>query len=157
MARQRFLSSLAITFSAATALLTGCTSPAETYFDNGQALARAGFIAHAADTTARYTMLNQLPPSQLTFRPIPDGGRIYLYADPISCTCVYMGSQASYQTLQKMIHFPKLNKRLARSVLSPTEMETENRKNTASWDWTAWGRSADPGANQPKHVIGASW
>ncbi|MXV36014.1 MULTISPECIES: hypothetical protein [unclassified Saccharibacter] len=136
------------------ATLASCTSPAETYFDNGQELARAGFIAHAADTTARYTMLNQLPPSRLTFRPIPDGGKIYLFADPISCTCVYMGNESSYQ---RLIHTPKLNRRFMRTILSPIEMATENRQNTASWDWTAWAPSADPGANQPKHVTGASW
>ncbi|MFT8665013.1 hypothetical protein [Acetobacter orientalis] len=138
--------------------LTACTQPAEPYLNKGILLSQAGFIARPADTTARYAMMNTLPPGQLTFRP-STSGPVYLYADPIGCGCVYMGSEAAYQNLRETNNARAQNKKKQPvSALDELHsMEAENRRDTAWWDWSAWSANADPGGNQPRHVIGAEW
>ncbi|MDF7673454.1 hypothetical protein PT283_01570 [Acetobacteraceae bacterium ESL0697] len=135
--------------------LAGC-SPAQSYLDKGFILAQAGFKAHYADTTARYTMMNYLPPGKLTYRLDPHGKRIYLYADPVACSCVYIGSEASYQNLMGFVENTKKDKYKHYSV-PLTSMIVENRQNTEEWDWSIWNSSADPGGNQPKHVLDGAW
>lgn len=138
--------------------LTACTQPAEPYLNKGLLLSQAGFIARPADTTARYAMMNTLPPGQVTYRP-SSTGPVYLYADPIGCGCVYMGSSAAYQNLRETNNARAQNKKQP-PISAQAElhsMEAENRRDTAWWDWSAWSTDADPGGNQPRHVIGASW
>ncbi|WP_157871012.1 hypothetical protein [Gluconacetobacter diazotrophicus] len=133
----------------------GCSTPARPYLNEGMALSQAGFVAHPADTTARYAMMNTLPPGQLTYRP-SSMGPIYLYADPIGCGCVYMGSEAAYRTSRGAA--PAGKGRKAASVQQDLEaMVAENRRDTALWDWSAWSSNADPGGDQPRHVIGGYW
>ena len=135
--------------------LAGCTQPAKPYLDEGRKLAQAGFIAHAADTTARYAMMNTLPPGMVTYRP-SSVGPVYLYADPIGCGCVYMGSENAYRAL-KNIDTVVVKKKVVSAVPETPEMDAENRRDTAAWDWSAWSNAADPGPSQPKHVIGGYW
>lgn len=137
------------------ATLLGC-SPARSYLDKGFILAQAGFKAHYADTTARYTMMNYLPPGKLTYRLSPQGKRIYLYADPIACNCIYMGNEAAYQNLTGFIKDTKKEK-YQRYVVPLTSMTVEGRQNTEEWDWSIWSRNANPGGNQPKYVLDGSW
>lgn len=139
--------------------LAGCSSPAKPYLDEGMTLSQAGFIAHAADTTARYAMMNTLPPGQVTYRPAPTGP-IYVYADPLGCGCVYMGSEAAYRTLTGMVSTTGTKgkgKKTAQFIPDMQAMAAENRRDTALWDWSAWSTNADPGGNQPRHVIGGYW
>ncbi|GBQ79996.1 hypothetical protein AA13595_0187 [Gluconacetobacter johannae DSM 13595] len=116
-------------------------------------LSEAGFIAHPADTTARYAMMNTLPPGQLTYRPSP-AGPVYLYADPIGCGCVYMGSAAAYGSFSAWQRTSKASTPLRTDVRA---MAAENRRDTAAWDWSAWSPNADPGGDQPRHVSGGYW
>ncbi|GBQ34652.1 hypothetical protein [Gluconacetobacter azotocaptans] len=134
------------------ASLVGC-APAKPYLDKGMTLSEAGFIAHPADTTARYAMMNTLPPGQLTYRPSP-AGFIYLYADPIGCGCVYMGSEAAYRIFSTG---QQKGKKPAPLLADMQAMAAENRRDTAAWDWSAWSPNADPGGNQPRHVTGGYW
>ncbi|QHI96485.1 hypothetical protein GT348_09000 (plasmid) [Aristophania vespae] len=136
--------------------ISGC-APAKSYLDKGLVLARAGFVAHYADTTARYTMMNYLPPGKLTFRPGPYNNKIFLYADPIGCSCVYMGNEAAYDNLTKFVDNHKKKSKYKRYEASLESMIVENRQNSTTWDWSAWSHSADPGSNQPKYMIGNSW
>lgn len=138
--------------------LTGCTQPAEPYLNKGILLSQAGFIARQADTTARYAMMNTLPPGQLTYRPSLSGA-VYLYADPIGCGCVYMGSEAAYQNLRQTYSArAQSKKKMPPSALSELQnMAAETRRDTAWWDWSAWSTDADPGPSQPRHVTGAYW
>ena len=152
--RRYVMATMAVLFSAG---LAGCGAPAKPYLDEGMALSQAGFIAHAADTTARYAMMNTLPPGQVTYRPSPTG-LIYLYADPIGCGCVYMGSETAYRTLTGLIESSnQKGKKSAQFLLDLRSMAAENRRDTALWDWSAWSSNADPGGNQPRHVIGGYW
>ncbi|WP_197461722.1 hypothetical protein [Acetobacter malorum] len=150
-----------LAFAALTTLgvtLTACTQPAEPYLNKGLLLSQAGFIARPADTTARYAMMNTLPPGQLTYRP-SSSGPVYLYADPIGCGCVYMGSNAAYQNLHEANNARAQSKK-KQPISTQAElhsMEAENRRDTAWWDWSAWSADADPGGSQPRHVIGAYW
>ncbi|GAA4486225.1 hypothetical protein [Gluconacetobacter asukensis] len=140
----------------ASAGLVGCLSPAKPYLDTGRRLADAGFVAHKADTTARYAMMNTLPPGELTYRP-SSVGPVYLYADPIGCGCVYMGSATAYSYYVSLVAAGK-NKRTSPSAVSEIPaMAAENRRDTALWDWSAWSPNADPGPTQPRHVIGGYW
>ncbi len=138
--------------------LAGCMSPAAPYLEKGRTLSEAGFIAHQADTTARYAMMNLLPPGQLTYRP-SSSGPIYLYADPIGCGCVYMGSEAAFQTLRNMTAAEMRNKKQQPpSVVEELAgMTAENRRDTFLWDWSAWYAGADPAGDQPRKVLGGYW
>lgn len=138
--------------------LAGCTPPAAPYLEKGKTLSEAGFIAHPADTTARYAMVNLLPPGQLTYRPSPDGP-IYLYADPLGCGCVYMGSETAFRTLNNMTAAElRSKKKQPPSVVDElAAMTAENRRDTFLWDWSAWYAGADPAGNQPRKVMGAYW
>lgn len=144
-------------------LLPGACSPSTPYLKMGQRLAMAGFVAHYADTTARYAMMNTLPPGQLTYRPSPIGP-IFVYADPIACDCVYMGDQKAFDKLnndavrheeQRSARYDEKPRKL--TFYRTDLMEAENRRDTAWWDWSAWSANADPGSTQPRHVSGAYW
>ncbi|NVN09867.1 hypothetical protein [Nguyenibacter vanlangensis] len=136
--------------------LAGCSSPAKPYLDAGKRLSEAGFIAHAADTTARYAMMNTLPPGVLTYRP-SSMGPVYLYADPIGCGCVYMGSVLAYNVLVTPAKRGRTTVPVMPAVPDMQAMAAENRRDTASWDWSAWSPGADPGPTQPRHVAGGYW
>ncbi|NHO33075.1 hypothetical protein GOB85_11250 [Acetobacter sp. LMG 1636] len=125
------------------AAIAAC-SPADRYLNTGNDLAHSGFTAHSADTTARYEMLNLLPAGILTYRPTTTGP-VYLYADRIGCGCVYMGSMSAFTDYAHTHPVP-----------SHGDMTAEINQHPG-WDWSIWSASADPGPNQPKHVIGAEW
>lgn len=139
-------------------LLGGCMSPAAPYLEKGRTLSEAGFIAHQADTTARYAMMNLLPPGELTYRPSPSGP-IYLYADPIGCGCVYMGSETAFRALRNMdaTALREKKKQPTPVVDELAAMTAENRRDTFLWDWSAWYAGADPAGDQPRKVIGGYW
>ncbi|GBR20666.1 hypothetical protein [Asaia spathodeae] len=137
-------------------LLAACQSPAKPYLDMGRRIAEAGFIAHPADTTARYAMMNTLPPGVMTYRESPSG-LVYLYADPIGCGCVYMGTDVAYAYLVNSSKVVNGRHKPIRNVPPIPEMSAENRRDTALWDWSAWSHRADPGATQPRYVSGAYW
>ncbi|GEN62030.1 hypothetical protein [Acetobacter oeni] len=125
------------------AALAAC-SPADPYLHTGSDLAHSGFTAHPADTTARYEMLNLLPAGMLTYRPTSTG-LVYLYADRIGCGCVYMGSMSAFSDYSHTHPVPVHDDMTAEINQHP------------GWDWSIWSESADPGPNQPKHLIGAEW
>lgn len=145
-------------------ILVGCASsstPVKPYLDQGHVLSEAGFVAHPGNTTARYAMMNTLPPGQLTYRPSPEG-LVFLYADPKGCGCVYMGSSDAYAKLRQISQTQyaalKKPKEYRPSVQNEmAAMTAENRRDTTMWDWSAWYTNADPVGNQPRGVIGAYW
>ncbi|MEE8662668.1 MAG: hypothetical protein SOH81_03675 [Acetobacter sp.] len=148
----RFLS--AIFFSTAAPItiiimsLTAC-SPASGLLRTDLKLARAGFTAHPANTTARYELMNLLPEGELTYRD-SDQGPIYLFADKLGCSCVYMGDQAAWNAWN-----------IAQKNKTPSEQPTEamiaeNRQHPG-WEWSAWDKSADPGPSRPRYNIETAW
>ncbi|WP_408873216.1 hypothetical protein [Gluconobacter roseus] len=94
--------------------------------------ALAGFRAHPADTTARWAMMNLLPPNTLTYR-MQNGQPVLLYADPIACGCVYMGDKTAYA---------------AYKASHPIDVAQEQRMTAEinqhpGWDWSVWDSTAD--------------
>lgn len=94
--------------------------------------ALAGFRAHPADTTARWAMMNLLPPNTLTYR-MQNGQPVLLYADPIACGCVYMGDKTAYA---------------AYKASHPIDAAQEQRMTAEinqhpGWDWSVWDSTAD--------------
>ncbi|TMQ24608.1 MAG: hypothetical protein E6K82_08580 [Candidatus Rokuibacteriota bacterium] len=65
-----------------------------------QALAAAGFQARPADTPEKLAQLQSLAPRKVLWRP-QDGELRYVYADPTSCRCLYVGGEEQYQRLRR--------------------------------------------------------
>jgi len=112
--------------------LSAC-SPYTPALRSGDDLALAGFTAHPANTTARWQMMNLLPPNTMTYRPSgPD--IVMLYADPLACGCVYMGNRAAYLAYKTTHPITPLQER---------RMTAEINQHPG-WDWTVWSPHADP-------------
>ncbi len=76
-------------------LLGGCATQQERVAAREDELAAAGFVARPADTPQRDAMLQRLVPYRILVRA--SGRRlVYLYADPLVCGCLYVGSEAAY-------------------------------------------------------------
>jgi hypothetical protein len=113
----------------ATAALAACQSPQQVVSQKEDSLSAAGFIVRPANTPERQAMLNSLPPHHFVQRTHGDTIH-YVYADPLVCDCLYVGSQQAHH--QYMLHVQQ--KRLA------DEQElTAAEYNDPAWNWGAWG------------------
>ena len=90
-------------------------------------LAAAGFSVRIANTAARQSMLNRLPPNQFVTR-VHDGVTHYVYADP-GCGCLYVGSQ---QAFNQYVSNQQLD------IAHEQQMAIQDYYD-AAWDWAAWG------------------
>jgi hypothetical protein len=66
----------------------------------GHALTTAGFQTRPADTPEKLAQLRSLPPDTL-MRRTHGGTTRYVYADPTSCKCLYVGGDAQYERLRR--------------------------------------------------------
>ena len=64
-------------------------------------LSAAGFRMLPADTPEKVAHLKTLPPLKLTPR-LHKGQVRYAYADPYSCTCMYVGDEQAFQQYQRL-------------------------------------------------------
>ncbi len=62
-----------------------------------QQLAAAGFEKKVADTPAKLAHLGTLTPARKLVPHRRDGRLYYVYADPVVCNCLYVGTAAQYQ------------------------------------------------------------
>ena len=109
-----------------TAALAACQSQQALQQDND--LSAAGFAVRIANTAERQAMLNRLPPNRFVQRV--SGKTIhYIYADPVECGCLYIGSQ---QAFDQYISNQQLD------FESAQRMAFLNYTDTA-WNWEAWG------------------
>src|SRR5215217_694152 len=76
--------------------LAGCQSTAQHTM-----LTNAGFVAKRAMTPNQVALLTSLPPNQCV-RHTANGKVSYLYADPVGCNCVHVGSQQAFQGVRGM-------------------------------------------------------
>jgi hypothetical protein len=94
-------------------------------------LASAGFWPRPADTPARQKMLSSLPPHRFIQRT--SAGEIsYVYADPLVCGCLYIGSQQAYDLYQSSVQAKNQadeQAALARMYANP------------DWSWRDWGQT----------------
>jgi hypothetical protein len=62
-------------------------------------LTLSGFVPRFADTPGKLAHLRKLPADRVVTRTV--NGRVsYLYADPVTCVCVYVGTPQAWQTYQ---------------------------------------------------------
>ena len=104
------------------------------YEDN---LAAAGFLMKPANTPARQTMLGKLPPHRFLIRQSGNATH-YVYADPLVCDCLYVGTQQAYDRYR--------SNQLAEHLASEQQLAALTYEN-AFWSWNAWGPWGVPGAN----------
>lgn len=108
--------------------VTGCaTIRAHQTAETEQILAAAGFQVEPADTPEKLAHLQTLTPRKVV-RDVRDGQPQYVYADPQTCKCSYVGDEQRYQKFQEL----SLQKKIA------DEQQSAARANwDASMNW--WG------------------
>jgi|ERR1700722_9443051 hypothetical protein len=114
---------------AATIGLASCESPRERVSQNEDNLAAAGFVVQPANTPERQAMLNSLPPHQFLQRP--HGNDVsFVYADPLVCDCLYVGSQDAYNRYKLYLQQKKL---------ADEQRWTAQMYSDSTWNWGYWG------------------
>jgi hypothetical protein len=82
-----------------------------------------------ANTPERQAMLNRLPPHHFMRR---EHNEIvsYVYADPLVCDCLYVGSQDAYGRYRAYVQQKKL---------ADEQEMTAQLYSDSAWDWGGWG------------------
>jgi hypothetical protein len=110
-------------------LLTACQTQQQIVTQREDNLAAAGFIVRPANTPERQAMLHRLPPHQFVQRVNGDTVH-YVYADPLVCGCLYVGTQQAYgqyKLHQQQQHLADEQQMTAQAYADP------------AWNWGAWG------------------
>lgn len=110
-------------------VLSGCVSTQEAVQRHEDHLIAAGFIERPANTPKRQDMLKRLPPNRFVKRVHGDDVH-YVYADPIVCDCLYVGTQQAYSKYMDYLQ----QKDLADEQAATAQMYTD-----PTWDWGMWG------------------
>jgi hypothetical protein len=109
--------------------LSGCETAQQVVGQKEDSLSAAGFIIRPANTPDRQAMLNRLPPHRFVERVHGDQVE-YVYADPLVCDCLYVGSQQAYGKYRAFVQ--------QRQIADEQEMSAEMYSD-AAWNWGAWG------------------
>jgi len=110
--------------------VTGCAAiRAHQAVETEQVLAAAGFQVKPADTPEKLAHLQTLTPRKVV-RYSRDGQPQYVYADPETCKCLYVGDEQRYQKYQEL----SLQKKIADEQMSAAQTNWD-----ASINWGAWG------------------
>jgi len=109
--------------------LAGCETVGQEVAQKEDHLAAAGFRVKPANTPARQAMLNRLPPHRFVRRDHGDAVT-YVYADPLVCDCLYVGTQQAYGRYQQFIQ--------AQNLADEQEMTAQTYQDT-QWNWGGWG------------------
>jgi hypothetical protein len=111
------------------ASLAACESQQQRVVDREDKLAAAGFIIKPANTPERQQMLTRLPANQFVMRQ--NGDTIhFVYADPLVCGCLYVGTQQAYDQY-------KANQ--LQQHLADEQSMTAQTYSDAAWNWNSWG------------------
>jgi hypothetical protein len=108
------------------AVLAGCRST-QVLQQEGD-LSAAGFSVRIADTAERLDMLNRLPPNQFVQR-VRGNAVHYVYADPVVCGCLYIGTQ---QDFDQYVANLQLSFEQAQRIAFLDFYDSD-------WNWDAWG------------------
>jgi hypothetical protein len=112
--------------------VTGCASiRAHQTAETEQVLAAAGFQVEPADTPEKLAHLQTLTPRKVV-QNVRDGQLQYVYADPQTCKCLYVGDEQRYQKFQEL----SLQKKIADEQLSAARASWDASMN---WWGGAWG------------------
>jgi hypothetical protein len=109
--------------------LNGCETQRQTVAEHEDRLSAAGFIIKPANTPERQAMLARLPADKFVMRQNGDSIH-YVYADPLVCGCLYVGTQQAYNQY-------KANE-LAQRLADEQQISAQTYSD-ASWSWGAWG------------------
>jgi uncharacterized membrane protein YebE (DUF533 family) len=111
------------------ACLAACQTERQMVAQREDNLAAAGFIVKPANTPERQQMLNRLPPH--TFVQRVNGDVVhYVFADPLVCGCLYVGTQQAYNAYK--LHQQQQN-------LANQQAMTAQAYADPAWSWRAWG------------------
>lgn len=109
--------------------LAACATQQERINKREDDLAAAGFIVKPANTPERQQMLSRLPPDKFVQRVHGDSVH-YVYADPVVCHCLYVGTQQAYGQFKQ--HEQQQH-------LADEQMMTAQMYSDPAWNWGAWG------------------
>lgn len=109
--------------------LGACATQQELITAREDKLSAAGFIVKPARTPGRQAMLARLPANRFVMRTSGDSVN-YVYADPIVCGCLYVGTQDAYSRYKAQ----EQTQRIADEQLLAAQTYSD-----ASWSWGAWG------------------
>jgi len=109
--------------------LAACATPQQQVSDKEDNLAAAGFTVRPADTGAREAMLHQLPADRFVER-VHGADVHYVYADPLVCNCLYVGSQQAYDQYKR---------HMQQQHLADEQEMTAQMYNDPAWNWGDWG------------------
>jgi hypothetical protein len=124
------------TFGAAVAAIaiSGCASIAnQTAMDTERRLSAAGFQMKLADTPAKMARLKTMTERKVVATTM-DGETAFVYADAVSCKCVYVGSEKNYQEYQRLS--------IQQNIVNEQRLTAETSEaNEMNWNaWGAWPR-----------------
>ncbi len=109
--------------------LAACATPQQIVSHKEDNLAAAGFEIRPANTPERQAMLAELPPHKFVQRAHGDTVD-FVYADPLVCGCLYVGSTQAYGRYQQYMQ--------AKALANQQELTAQMYSNPA-WNWGAWG------------------
>jgi hypothetical protein len=109
--------------------LAACQTQQQIVSEHEDNLAAAGFIVRPANTPERQDMLKRLPPHKFVQRVSGDTVH-YIYADPLVCGCLYVGTQQAFA--QYKLHEQQQN-------LADEQLMTAQTYSDPAWSWNAWG------------------
>jgi hypothetical protein len=130
MNTQRILRGLTL---ATVATLAACATPQSMAPSTEQMLAASGFLEKPADTPVRQAKLAALPPYRILAQRVTVGGQDtvgYIYADPTTCHCVFVGNPQTYQRFQQYA----LQQRMAQDQIAAEDMAADG-----GFGWGDWG------------------
>jgi hypothetical protein len=87
-------------------LLVALETPSKPFLDkNSFYLSSAGFRVQVANDPAGKKALHALPPHRFVIHRFGNDVR-YLYAEPLHCVCIFIGTQSAYQSYREMLSQP---------------------------------------------------
>jgi hypothetical protein len=115
-------------------VLGACETQQQRVMQREDMLSAAGFVVKPANTPERKAMLARLPPHKFVMRQNGDTVH-YVYADPLVCGCLYVGTQQAFNQY-------KANQ-LAQHLADEQQMSAQMYSD-AAWNWEAWGPWGGP-------------
>jgi hypothetical protein len=90
-----------------TSLLMALETPSKPFLDkNSFYLSSAGFRVQVANDEAGRKALHALPPHRFVLHKLDGGDVRYLYAEPLYCVCIFIGTRANYQDYRDILSRP---------------------------------------------------
>lgn len=120
----------ALAVAAGLLALAGCASQQSIIQSREDVLAAAGFRLQPATTPELKADLARLPPHRLAWEQ-RDGKLTFLYADPLVCHCLFVGTEQAYQAYQRL--------ELQREVAATNYQAAQMYYSAGGWWRGGWG------------------